>query len=360
MSMLTEPTTGASATEGTRTLKYTEAVCQATHQAMEADDRVLLFGLGVDDPKAILGTTAGLPERFGPDRIFDTPLSEDAMTGVAIGLALAGFRPIHVHIRMDFLMLAMNQLVNIAAKSRYMYGGQHSVPLVVRSMIGKSWGQGAQHSQALHALFMHVPGLRVVTPATPYDAKGCLLQAVQMDDPVMFIEHRILHYLEGPVPEAPYTVAPGKARVVTEGSDVTLVGVSYMQLESFRAAKYLERVGISAEVIDPIWLAPLDLDTIVESVRKTGRLVVADNGWTTCGASSEIIARVAEALQGQPIAFRRVGFPMVPCPTTPALENHFYPNARKVASVVHEMVKGEAWMPDEDPALKDAEFKGPF
>ncbi len=166
-----------------RTLSYVEAVREATDQEMARDPSVILFGLDVDDPKAIQGTTRGLADKYGPERVFGTPLSEDAMTGAAVGMALAGLRPIHVHIRMDFLMLAMNQLVNVAAKSRYMYGGRASVPLVVRSMIGKSWGQGAQHSQGLHSLFMHVPGLKVVAPATPYDAKGCLIAAVRDDDP---------------------------------------------------------------------------------------------------------------------------------------------------------------------------------
>src|SRR5579864_1833602 len=196
-----------------RTLSYVDAVREATDQEMQRDPAVILFGLDVDDPKAIQGTTRGLVEKFGSQRVFGTPLSEDAMTGAAIGMALAGLRPIHVHIRMDFLMLAMNQLINVAAKSRYMYGGQVALPLVVRSMIGKSWGQGAQHSQGLYSFFMHVPGLKVAAPATPYDAKGCLSAAVRDDNPVLYVEHRLLHFLSGPVPEESYAVVPGKARV---------------------------------------------------------------------------------------------------------------------------------------------------
>src|SRR6202035_5879002 len=160
------------------------------------------------------------------------------------GMALAGLRPIHVHIRMDFLMLAMNQLVNVAAKTRYMYGGQVSVPMVVRAMIGKSWGQGAQHSQGLHSFFMHVPGLKVVAPSTPYDAKGCLIAAVRDDNPVLYVEHRMLHFQHGPVPAEPYTVLPGKSRVTATGEDLTLVGISCMQTECLRARRYLEDVGI--------------------------------------------------------------------------------------------------------------------
>src|SRR5436190_12595820 len=221
---------------------------------MARDPSVILFGLDVDDPKAVQGSTRGLLEKYGPERVFGTPLSEDAMTGAAVGMALAGLRPIHVHIRMDFLMLAMNQLVNVAAKSRYMFGGQVSLPLVVRAMIGKSWGQGAQHSQGLYSFFMHVPGLKVVAPATPFDAKGCLCAAVRDDNPVLFVEHRLLHFQHGPVPERSYTVEPGRARVTAPGTDVTLVGISAMQMECLAARRYLAEVGVDAEVIDPIWL----------------------------------------------------------------------------------------------------------
>lgn len=347
----------------TRELTYVEAVREATDQEMARDPSVIVFGLDVDDPKAIQGTTRGLVEKYGAERVFGTPLSEDAMTGVAIGAALAGLRPIHVHIRMDFLMLAMNQLINIAAKSRYMYGGQVQVPMVVRSMIGKSWGQGAQHSQGLYCFFIHVPGLKVVAPTTPYDAKGCLIQAIRDNDPVLYVEHRILHFEKGPVPETDYIVAPGKARITAAGSDVTLVGISYMQLECLRARRYLAAVGISAEVIDPIWLSPLDVDTIVESARKTGKLCVVDNGWVTCGASAEIAALVVERVQGiRPVKIRRMGFAPVTCPPTPSLEELYYPNARTIASAVYDLVRGEknGWVPEEQVDLQEIQFRGPF
>ncbi|HVO92925.1 MAG TPA: transketolase C-terminal domain-containing protein [Terriglobales bacterium] len=346
-----------------RQLSYVDAVREAADQEMARDRSVIVFGLDVDDPKAIQGTTRGLVEKYGSERVFGTPLAEDAMTGVAIGAALAGLRPIHVHIRMDFLMLAMNQLVNIAAKSRFMYGGQVQVPIVVRSMIGKSWGQGAQHSQGLYSFFMHVPGLKVVAPTTPYDAKGCLIHAIRDNDPVIYVEHRILHFQKGPVPEPLYTVAPGKARITAIGSDVTLVGISYMQVECLRARCYLETAGIHAEVIDPIWLSPLDIDTVAESVRKTGRLCVVDNDWVTCGASAEIIALVLERLQGSvPVRVRRMGFAPVTCPPTPALEDLYYPNARTIASAVYDLVKGgeNGWLPEERIELQEIQFKGPF
>jgi pyruvate/2-oxoglutarate/acetoin dehydrogenase E1 component len=346
-----------------RTLTYVDAIREATEQEMARDDAVIVFGLDVDDPKAIQGTTRGLVEKFGPDRVFGTPLSEDAMTGAAIGMALAGLRPIHVHIRMDFLMLAMNQLVNVAAKSRYTYGGNVSVPLVVRAMIGKSWGQGAQHSQGLHSFFMHVPGLKVVAPSTPHDAKGCLTAGVRDDDPVLYVEHRLLHAQSGPVPEPSYTVRPGNARITAPGEDITLVGISYMQVECLRAWRYLEDVGIHAEVIDPIWLSPLDIDTIVESVERTGQLLVVDTGWLCCGASAEIVAQVAERLQSlRDLRLKRMGFAPTTCPTTPTLENLFYPNARTIAAAARDLVDGGAtgWLPEERADLRSIAFKGPF
>ncbi len=343
-----------------RPLSYVEAIREATDQEMACDESVVLFGLDVDDPKAIQGTTRGLVEKYGAERVFGTPLAEDAMTGAAIGMALAGLRPIHVHIRMDFLMLSMNQLINVAAKSYYMYGGQAHVPMVVRSMIGKSWGQGAQHSQGLHAMFMHVPGLKVVAPTTPYDAKGALLHAIRDDNPVLYVEHRILHFQRGHVPEERYTVTPGKARVAVQGSEITLVGISQMQLECLRAQQYLADVGIRAEVIDPIWLSPLDIETIVASVQKTGRLCVVDNGWTSCGASAEIVAQVSEQLANIRVA--RMGFAPVSCPPSPPLEERFYPNAQRIAAKAFDMVNNtvSGWMPAPREDLQEIEFKGPF
>jgi pyruvate/2-oxoglutarate/acetoin dehydrogenase E1 component len=354
---------GLKPTAAERTLSFVDAVREATEQEMARDPSVILVGLDVDDSKAIQGTTRGLVQKYGSERVFGTPLSEDAMTGAAIGMALAGLRPIHVHIRMDFLLLAMNQLINVAAKSRYMYGGRVSVPLVVRSMIGKSWGQGAQHSQGLHSYFMHVPGIKVVAPATPYDAKGCLIAAVRDDNPVLYVEHRMAHFLRGPVPERSYAVQPGRARVTVHGEDVTLVGISHMHTECWRAQQYLLDIGLQAEVIDPIWLSPLDIDTIVESVEKTGRLLVVDTGWLCCGAAAEIVAQVAERLQGvRDIRLKRLGFAPATCPTSPTLEDQFYPSARTIAAATRDLVEGEhiGWTPENRPELCNIEFKGPF
>jgi acetoin:2,6-dichlorophenolindophenol oxidoreductase subunit beta len=320
----------------------------------------MLFGLDVDDHKAIQGSTRGLLERFGSERVFTTPLSEDAMTGVAIGAAMAGMRPIHVHIRMDFLMLAMNQLINIAAKTHYMYGGAYKVPLVVRCIIGKSWGQGAQHSQGLHSMFMHVPGLTVAAPGNAHDAKGCMIAAIRDDNPVIFVEHRLLYSTEAIVPEEPFVAEIGKGRLVAPGNDITLVGISSMVMECLRARELLAEIGISAAVVDPVWLTPLDMETIGASGDHTGRVLVVDNAWTSCGASAEIIARLAEGDRIPRMA--RIGFAPTTCPTTPWLEDHFYPNPATIAAKASAMVAGGDWMPDRERARMtyQMKFRGPF
>lgn len=349
----------------TRLVRYVDALREAFEEEMARDPKVFLFGLDVDDHKGIQGSTVGLQDKFGKDRVFCTPLSEDAMTGVAIGAAIAGYRPIHVHIRMDFMLLCMNQLVNMAAKSHYMYNGQVKVPLVVRTMIGRSWGQGGQHSQALHSLFMHIPGLKVVAPTNAHDVKGCMISAIRDNNPVIFIEHRLLYSTEGYIPNDSYLVPLGKARVLTEGSDITIVAVSHMVMEALRAKKHLETIGIHAEVIDPITLWPLDMETIKSSVRKTGRLLVVDNAWLTCGASSEIITRILETYQedGLPIpCMARLGFAPTTCPTTKPLENIFYPDERTIAIKAYELInkKVSTWEPPKGIKTEIDAFKGPF
>ncbi len=343
-----------------RLCAYVDALREAVEQEMEADPSVFIFGLDVDDHKAIQGSTRGLVDLFGPERVFGTPLSEDAMTGVAIGAAMAGMRPIHVHIRMDFLMLCMNQLINIAAKAHYMYGGAVKVPLVVRAMIGKSWGQGAQHSQGLHAMFMHVPGLKVVAPSNAHDAKGCLIAAIRDPNPVIFVEHRLLYNTEAETPEEPYEVPFGRARILRQGDAITLVGISHMVEECLRAHQLLKDVGIDAEVIDPISLAPLDIDTILASAGRTGRLLVADNAWTNCGASAEIIAQVAE--HDIAIKVRRLGFAPTTCPTSPTLEQAFYSDAGAIATAAYRLVRPDAppFDPDMSVLRSRPVFRGPF
>jgi len=344
-----------------RRISYSAAIREALAAEMARDPRVFVMGQGVDDFKGCYGTTKDLHRDFGRERSFDTPLSEDAMTGVAIGAACAGLRPIHTHIRMDFVLLSANQLINIAAKAHYMYGGALAIPLVVRGIIGRSWGQGAQHSQAVYATFAHTPGFKVVAPTTPYDAKGTMLAAIRDDNPVLYVEHRMLHFGVGHVPQEDYTVPFGVARVLAPGSDVTIVGVSHMAVESLRAHSLLAGHGVSAEIIDPVSLAPLDLATIARSVAKTRHLLVVDHDWVACGLSAEIVAGVLEHLDGSAgIKFSRMGMQPVTCPTAQNLERLFYPNPKTIASQAVKLLSGESWIPEGEEAPELVEFRGPF
>jgi pyruvate/2-oxoglutarate/acetoin dehydrogenase E1 component len=343
---------------------YADAIYEATFLKMKEDESVFVYGLGVDDPKGMYGTTLDLHKNFGHLRCFDTPLSEDAMTGVGIGAAIAGQRPIHVHQRMDFLLLCMNQLVNIACKTSYMFNGAFNVPLVIRSIIGRSWGQGAQHSQSFHSYFMHTPGIRVVAPTTPHDAKGSMIAAIEDNNPVIFLEHRMLYKNEGIVPHNKYSNKIGKGRILVSGKDISIIAVSHMVVEAVRAAELLKEVDISAEVIDPIWLSPLDKDLIFKSVNKTKNLLVVDHSWITASFSSEIIALVAEndeKINGK-VKYARMGYENVPCPTTKPLENIFYPNALKIAKKAYEKLGFDvgSWNPNFNESKEIAEFKGPF
>ena len=319
----------------TRHLKFFEAIREAQDLCMAKDPSVYVMGLGVPDPKGIFGTTLGLQEKYGPKRVLDIPLSENAMTGVAIGSALVGMRPIFTHQRVDFALIAMEQMINQAAKWHYMFGGQSQVPLVIRMIIGRGWGQGPQHSQSLQSWFAHVPGLRVVMPVTPHDAKGLLISSIEDDNPVIFMEHRWLYAISDHVPEGLYRIPLGRARIVRQGHDVSIVATSYMVLDAIRAAEKLSESGIQAEVIDLRSLRPLDDATILQSVRKTGRLVMADTGWKAFGASAEILALVAEKalgdLKAPPI---RVALPDSPTPTSPALSDHFYPGPGQIAAAI--------------------------
>lgn len=354
-----------------RECTYFEAIREATDQKMQEDPSVYLIGLGVPDPKGIFGTTSGLQEKYGPSRVMDMPTSENAMTGVAIGSSLLGMRPIMTHQRVDFFLLAMDQLINNAAKWHYMFGGQMKAPIVIRLIIGRGWGQGPQHSQSLHSFFAHIPGLKVVMPATPYDAKGLLMASVEDDNPVLFLEHRWLHGTFGEVPEERYTVPLGVSRKVREGEDVTIVACSHMVTESLKAAQWLEKEDISVDLIDMRTIKPLDIHAILRSIQKTKRLIIADPGWKNVGISAEILALVAEKAHGvlaePPV---RIAYPDRFTPTSWALANHFYPTAKDIVSEVFRMrgqkAKASEWVremlqtmttPQDVP---DPEFKGPF
>jgi len=355
----------------TRQIPAHKAILEATDQLLDTDPSVYLMGLGVPDPKGIFGTTLNLHEKYGSGRVMDMPTSENAMTGIAIGSAISGMRPIMTHQRIDFFLLALDQLINNGSKWHYMFANQMNVPLTLRLIIGRGWGQGPQHSQSLHNIFAHIPGLKVVMPSNAYDAKGLLISAVQDDHPVVYIEHRWLHGISGEVPDEMYQVPIGKAKVVKEGSDVTVVALSHMVLEAYRAAKLIED-DVSVEIIDVRSLRPLDDETILQSVKKTKRLIVADPDWKAVGYSAEILALVFERLhkdlEAPPV---RITYPDRLCPTSWALSNHFYPTAKDIALEIMQMMgkatKGSDLLKEimqtrmQGPMdVPDSSFTGPF
>ncbi len=323
----------------TRTITFAQAVREALFQAMEMDDSVICYGLGVPDPKGVFGTTLGLRERFGNERVFDMPASENAMTGVAIGASLNGIRSVMTHQRVDFSLLAMDQLVNNAAKWHYMFGGQKSVPITIRLIIGRGWGQGPTHSQSLQAWFAHIPGLKVVMPAMVEDAKGLLLSSIFDDNPVIFLEHRWLHNQKGHCPETDYRTPMGRANRLRVGRDLSIVAFSYMTLEALRATEFLRKNGISCDLIDLRSLNPMDWETISQSVARTGRLLALDTGPAFGSIAGEIIARVStQNFHHLKQAPKRLALPDFPVPTSPALTRHFYKRAIDIALAAGSMM----------------------
>lgn len=355
-----------------RTLNFVEAIREGLDQALSRDPSVIVVGEGVPDPKAIFTSTAGLQDKFGSDRVFDMPLAENGLTGICIGAALSGMRPVMIHQRIDFALLAMDQLVNNAAKWHYMFDGKASVPLVVRMIVGRGWGQGPQHSQSLQAMFAQVPGLKVVMPTTAYDAKGMMISAIEDNNPVIFIEHRWLHHVKDAVPEAFYRVPIGKARVINQGTDVTVAAFSFMVFETLIAAKaLLEAAGVSLEVIDMRTVAPLDVESVLSSVRKTGRLIVADTAFQTGSIAGELISQVVEQAFGQltsaPI---RIASPDHPVPTSHFMSKDYYPGPHTIAKAVLSLMeikdrdiqeKLSDLLKQSSPSdVPNREFSGPF
>lgn len=336
----TEFEKASAVTKGLRGITYKEALNEAASLLLASDKSVFLLGEGIDDSGGVFGSTKGLAEKFGKERVMDTPLAENAMTGIAIGAALSGMRPILVHMRVDFLPLSLDQIMNHAAKWHYMFGGKTNVPMTIRSIIGRGWGSAAQHSQSLQAMFAQIPGLKVVMPSTPYDAKGLLISSVYDGNPVVFIEHRWFYDHMGHVPEGIYKVPIGKAIVRREGRDITIAAVSHMVYESLKAAHELAKEGIDCEVMDLRTLRPLDIDSVNSSVKKTGRLIVADTGWKACGIGSEVVTAVSEAginFKKPPV---RINIADVPTPASPVLEKAYYPGMSEIISAARKLVSG--------------------
>jgi len=323
-----------------RVIGYAQAINEALALALEHDPDVFVLGQGVDDPTAMFGTTKGLQGRFGPARVFDTPLSEEGMMGVSTGAAMNGMRPVFMHNRPDFVLLAFNQLVTHAAKFHFMDNGQTTVPMVVWAAIGRGWGSGAQHSQAIQGMLLGVPGLKIVMPSTPYDAKGLLLSAILDDNPVCVFEHRWLMRKDGVVPEGIYRVPIGKGICRREGRDVTIAGASHAIELGLQAAKMLADEGIDAEVIDLRTIKPMDEETVLDSLRKTGRIVAVDTAWEKGGVCAEIGCLAAEkGYQYLKAPVARVGLPDIPTPAGYTLEQFYYPDAARIAQAARSVVR---------------------
>jgi len=321
-----------------RPLTYAEAIREAHAQLLDSDPRVFVTGQGLWSPWYAGTSLRDLETQFGRDRVLDSPVSENATTAAAIGAAMTGMRPIVFHPRMDFMLLAVDPIVNQAANWCYLFAGQVSVPVVIRAAINRGGEQGAQHSQALQAFFMHVPGLKVVMPSTPYDAKGLLIAAVRDDDPVLYIDDRWLYGETGDVPEEMYAVPIGRGTVVRRGKDATLVASSYVAAEAAKAAGALAGEGVDVELIDLRSIKPWDRELVCASVERTGRLVVADGGWATCGVAAEVAATVAaDAFHYLKAPIVRVTLPDVPAPMSAALEEAYYPTAVSIAAAVREL-----------------------
>jgi pyruvate/2-oxoglutarate/acetoin dehydrogenase E1 component len=325
-----------------RRISFRDALNEALAEEMRRDERVFLLGEDIGRFwEGAFKVTKGLAKAFGDERVRDTPISESAIVGTAVGAAITGMRPVAEIMFGDLTALAMDQIANQAAKIHYMFGGQVAVPMVIRTPFGGGVNIAAHHSQSLEAWFMHVPGLLVAVPSTPYDAKGLLKTAIRGDNPVVFCEHKLLYPLEADVPEEEYTVPFGVAEVKREGSDVTVVATMFMVHKALEAAKSLEQEGVSVEVVDPRTLVPLDKNTITTSVKKTGRLVVVSEDCKTAGVTAEIVAVVAEeALDYLDAPIKRVAEPDTPIPFSPPLENYVIPDETSIVKSVKEVVAG--------------------
>lgn len=323
-----------------REITFAEALNEALRHEMERDENVIVMGEDVGVYGGVFGVTKGLLEKFGFDRVIDTPISEAGFIGAAIGAAAMGLRPVVELMFVDFFGVAMDQIYNQAGKMRYMFGGKIKLPLTIRTTIGGGLSAAAQHSQVLYSIFAHVPGLKVVVPSTPYDAKGLLISSIRDDNPVMFFEHKLLYATKGPVPEEPYTVPLGKADIKREGSDVTLIGLALTVHHALKAADILAKEGINAEVVDPRTIVPFDKETILKSVRKTGRVVIVDEDYDRCGFASWVAAIIAdEAFEYLDAPIKRITTPNVPIPFSPLLEKHILPDPDKIVNAIRSIFK---------------------
>lgn len=343
-----------------RNITYAKALSEAMVSLLSSEKGAFIIGLGVSDYKGIFGTTIEAHKLFGPSRVIETPASENALTGIVIGAALTGKKPVIIHARNDFMFLTLDQMLNTAAKWKYVYGGKSKIPFVVRGIIGKGWGQGPTHSQSIQSVFMHFPGLNVAMPSTPYDAKNLILSAFNYDAPTVILEHRALYNTVGHVPKKFERINFGKARIVAKGKDVTIVAVSVMVQEAVKAKIALAKMGVSLEIIDPRTLVPLDEETIIESVKKTGKLIVADTSWARCGFPSEVSSIVAEkAFKFLKAPIKRLGLADSPAPVSKVLEDLYYPTYKDIVRVAC-VLTGKKVKENliKDPIIDN--FRGPY
>jgi pyruvate dehydrogenase E1 component beta subunit len=323
-----------------REITYAQAINESLREKMTEDDRVVLLGEDIGRYGGIFQVTAGLLDEFGPERVVDTPISEAGFVGACIGAALTGMRPVVEIMFIDFTTVCMDMIINQMAKMHYMFGGRGKVPMVLRINIGAGRGAAAQHSQSFHALFMHIPGLYVVAPSTPYDAKGLMMEAINNDNPVIFVEHKKLYVEKGAVPEKRYAIPFGQADIKREGRDITVVATHALVLRSLHAAEEAAKQGIELEIVDPRTLTPLDKETILNSVRKTGRLLVADEGHKTCGVAAEISAMVAEeGIFYLKAPVMRVCSPNTPVPFSPPLEQAYIPDEKNLMPAIERLMQ---------------------
>lgn len=340
-----------------RKIKYSQALSEAIYEAMKKDKSVFVMGQSGEDENAMFGTLKEVIKKYGPSgRVFDLPLSEGGITGWGTGAALAGLKPVMTHHRDDFLFLASDQIINHAAKWMYM----HRTPVnwTIRAIIGRGWGQGPQHSQSLQSIFAHIPGLKVVMPSTPEDAKGLLYSAIFEACPVIVLEHRRLYDTIGNVEEGIVEVPIGKARILRKGSELTIVAISQMTQEALLAAETLGKAGIEVEVIDPRTIRPLDYATIIKSVKKTGRLIVCDTSWIKFGVSAEISAAIAEeAFEALKAPIKRIGLPDSPTPASYELEKYFYPGVADILKAASSILPQEKVKKFRDFATTDEDMQ---
>jgi pyruvate/2-oxoglutarate/acetoin dehydrogenase E1 component len=352
-------------------IKYSDAILEAIDDSMNKNNSVIIMGLGITDPKAVFGTTKGLLKKYGSGRVIETPTSENAITGIALGASIKGLRPIITHQRVEFALLSMEQIINQISKWNYMTAGKQSAPIVIRLIIGKGWGQGPQHSQSLEVLFSHIPGLKVVAPSNAYDAKGLLKSAIEDKNPVIFFEHRWLHNIIGEVPRKNYKIEIGKAKVVQKGKDISIISFSESLVQVMRVNKLLKKHGINAEIIDLRSLRPLDEKTIIKSVKKTKNIIVVDNGWTKYGISSEIISLISEKafkyLKSAPV---RIGVQNHSIASTRELAKFSYLDSSKIVKGVlnvlkkkknvNNIIKEAVNMRQTETDIPYRDFRGPF